>query len=85
MGTSPIVEYTKWDRTVKTQITCEDGGTVTTKAGTFENCLKLCLDIGGMTEGWSYRGGKKVYYFANGIGIVRTENEYRGGAKNGGL
>ena len=81
VGTSPIVEYTKWDRTVKTQITCEDGGTVTTKAGTFENCLKLCLDIGGMTEGWSYRGGKKVYYFANGIGIVRTENEYRGGAR----
>ena len=29
----------------------------------------------------SYRGGKKVYYFAEGIGIVRTENEYCGGAR----
>ncbi len=81
IGVSPIVEYTKWDRTVKTQITCEDGGTITTKAGTFENCFKLCLDIGGMADGWSYRGGKKVYYFAEGIGIVRTENEYCGGAR----
>ncbi len=81
IGVSPIVEYTKWDRTVKTQITCEDGGTITTKAGTFEHCFKLCLDIGGMTGGYSYRGGKKVYYFADGIGIVRTENEYCGGAK----
>ena len=81
IGSSPIVEYTQWDRTIKTQITCEDGGTVTTKAGTFENCLKLNLDIGGMEDGWTYRGGKKVYYFADGIGIVRTENEYSGGIK----
>ncbi len=81
IGASPIVEYTKWDRTVKTQITCEDGGTVTTKAGTFDNCFKLCLDIGGMTDGWAYRGGKKVYYFAEGVGIVRTETEYCGGAR----
>ncbi len=81
VGVSPIVEYTKWDRTVKTQITCEDGGTITTKAGTFENCFKLCLDIGGMDGGWRYRGGKKVYYFADGIGIIRTENEYCSGAR----
>ena len=82
IGASPVVEYTKWDRrTVKTQIVCEDGGTVKTKAGTFENCLKLSLDIGGMADGWSYRGGKKAYWFADGIGIVRTENSYCGGIK----
>ena len=81
VGVTPIIEYTKWSRDVRTQITCEDGGTITTKAGTFENCFKLCLDIGGMEGGWSYRGGKKVYYFAEGIGIVRTENEYCGGAR----
>jgi hypothetical protein len=34
-----------------------------------------------MEDGWSYRGGKKVYYFAAGVGVVRTENEYCGGAK----
>ena len=81
VGASPIVEYTQWSRDVRTQISCEDGGTVTTKAGSFENCLKLCLDIGGMNDGLSYRGGKKVYYFADGIGIVRTENEYCRGAR----
>lgn len=81
IGASPIVEYRKWDRSVRTKITCEDGGTLTTKAGTFENCLKLCLDIEGMDDGWAYRGGRKVYYFAEGIGVVRTENEYCGGAK----
>ena len=81
VGATPIIEYTKWSRDVRTQITCEDGGTITTKAGTFENCFKLCLDIGGMEGGWSYRGGKKVYYFAEGIGIVRTENEYCSGAR----
>ncbi len=81
VGASPIVEYTKWDNNIKTQITCEDGGTITTKAGTFENCFKLCLDIDGMVDGWEYRGGKKVYYFAEGVGIIRTENEFCGGAK----
>lgn len=81
IGASPLVEYTRCSFDVKTQITCVDGGTVTTKAGTFENCLKLCLDIEGMNDGWSYRGGKKVYYFADGIGIVRTENEYCSGAR----
>ncbi len=81
IGASPIVEYDRYGNAIRTHITCEDGGTITTKAGTFENCLKLCLDIGGMTEGWSYRGGKKVYYFADGIGVVRTENEYCEGAR----
>ena len=81
VGASPIVEYTKWDNNIKTQITCEEGGTITTKAGAFENCLKLSLDISGMGDGWEYRGGKKVYYFAEGVGIVRTENEFCGGAK----
>ena len=81
IGAFPIVEYTKYDQTIKTQITCEDGGTITTKAGTFENCFKLCLDIDGLGDGLTYRGGKKVYYFAEGIGIVRVENEYCGGAR----
>ncbi|MBR5780267.1 MAG: sigma-70 family RNA polymerase sigma factor [Clostridia bacterium] len=80
----PIVEYNeyvKWSHDVKTKIVCSDGGTVTTKAGSFDDCLKVELDISGMDGGWDYRGGKKTYYFAEGIGIVRTENEYCGGAR----
>lgn len=81
VGASPVVEYNLWDHNIKTQIICEDAGAITTKAGTFVNCLKLSLDISGMGDGWEYRGGKKAYYFAEGIGVVRTENEYCGGAK----
>ena len=36
------------------------------------------MEISGFIDGWAYRAGKKVYYFADGVGIVRTENEYRG-------
>ena len=80
IGESSTVEYTFVSNDIKTLITCMDGGTVTTQAGCFRNCLKLCLDIKGMESGWSYRGGKKAYYFAEGIGLVRTENTYCGGA-----
>ncbi|MBO5649640.1 MAG: sigma-70 family RNA polymerase sigma factor [Clostridia bacterium] len=81
IGASPIVEYDHYGNAVRTHISCEDGGSVTTKAGTFEKCLKLSMDIDGMKDGVAYRGGKKVYYFAEGIGIVRTENEFCGGAR----
>lgn len=81
IGSSPTVEYIQCNNVVQTKIACEDGGTVTTKAGVFDHCLRLVLDISGMTEGWFYRGGRKVYYFAEGIGIVRVENLYCDGAK----
>jgi len=79
-GASPTVEYMAWSRPVKTNIKCEDGGAVETKAGTFEDCLKITLDISGLGGGMSYREGHKEYYFAEGIGIVRMVNEYCNGA-----
>ncbi len=60
----------------KTEILCENVGTVETKAGVFENCLKLILDIGKYGEYVEYRSGKKEYYFAPNIGIVKTVNHY---------
>ncbi len=81
IGASPIVEYDHYGDAVRTRITCDNGGTITTKAGTFEKCLRLSMDIDGMKDGRAYRGGRKVYYFAEGVGIVRTENEYCGGIK----
>lgn len=81
IGMTPTVECHRYDSLIRTNIFCEDGGCITTKAGTFENCLKLSMDITGLKDGHSYRGGKKVYYFADGIGIVRTENEYCDGAR----
>ena len=82
LGAEPVVEYMLWGyKPIKTKIVCEASEPITTKAGTFENCIKLSLDIGGLDGGHSYRGGKKVYYFADGIGIVRTVNDYCNGAK----
>ena len=82
-GALPTVEYMLWDSyPVKTSIKCEDGGTVETKSGVFESCLKISLDISGLGGGMSYREGHKEYYFAEGIGIVRMVNEYCNGALN---
>ena len=81
IGASPTVEYMLWNAyAIKTSIMCEEGGTVTTKAGTFENCFKLTTDTSGLDGGLSYRSGRREYYFANGIGLVRVVNEYCSGA-----
>ena len=74
------VEYTRGPYEIRTRIRCEDGGTITTRAGRFEHCLKLCLDTKGLDGGLYYQNGKKAYYFAEGMGIVRAEFEYSGGA-----
>lgn len=78
-GTKHTAEYLMWGTEyIKTFVECEDVGSITTAAGTFENCLKLSLDVHGMTAGMAYRGGKFYYYFAPGIGIVRMEKPYWG-------
>lgn len=59
IGASPIVEYDWNDCVVKTQLLCEDGGTVATKAGIFEHCLRLTMEISGFIDGWAYRAGKR--------------------------
>ncbi len=75
IGADTIVEYTLYGEPLKTNISCTDGGTVATKAGIFENCLKISFDVKGMGDGFGYRGGNKEYYFAEGIGIVKVVNE----------
>ena len=76
IGNDSVVEYILYDHLpLKVKISCADGGSITTKAGTFENCLKISFDISGMDESHSYRGGKKEYYFADGIGIIKVVNE----------
>lgn len=77
IGFTDTVEFLMWGQYhVCANLTCEDGGTVTTPAGTFENCLRLSLETTGMPDGIKYRGGKKEYYFAEGIGLVRVVNHY---------
>lgn len=76
-GYKDTVTINPWgDNVAKTEFLCENAGTVETKAGAFENCLKLSLDIGKYGEFVEYRSGKKEYYFAPNIGIVKIVNHY---------
>lgn len=65
----------------KTTIICREVGDVTTAAGCFKNCIAVHLKTEGLERGWKYRGGDMTYYFALGIGIVKTEHDYCEGAK----
>ena len=58
--------------TVKCEVTCEKGIGIDVAVGHFDDCIKVTLLINGYGEGWSYRNGKMEYYFAPGIGIVKT-------------
>ena len=76
-GVKMTVEYLLYGtQYIKTEVECEAVGNITTPAGNFENCLKLSLDIHGMSAGTKYRAGKIYYYFAFGVGIVRMEKPY---------
>ncbi len=67
----------------------EDGGTVTVGAGTFENCLKLTMMYGTLDEvpknDFNGTGGavlgKKEYWLARGVGIVRFDCDFGHGMK----
>ncbi len=84
VGYQAVIKAKHYDReNVTTTMVCTDAGTITTKAGTFENCLKMALDIQNVSSGYSYRGGKKEYFFAPGVGIVRIVNEFSEGTRNG--
>ena len=70
-------DFWRWDKcNVKTTLYCEDAGTVTVKAGTFDNCIKICVESKGLDEGHDYINGDKNFIFAPGTGLIRTENYY---------
>ena len=69
-------ESSRWE----TRLSVSEGGTVTVKAGTFENCIKVTLERDlpkGETD--HFRGfrfthcGKKEFWYAPGVGIVRFD------------
>jgi len=56
-----------------------DDCTVTVEAGTFEGCRHIAIDLRGLeATGLGYRGGKKEYWFAPGVGIVKMTALYKG-------
>ena len=60
-----------YDRPMHVIFKVLDDETVETPAGSFKNCRHIFFDLQHSTGGWSYRGGKKEYWFAKGIGIVK--------------
>ncbi|MCH5201532.1 MAG: hypothetical protein J1F60_11310, partial [Oscillospiraceae bacterium] len=75
-GAEYTEEFINYGTEIKTKVLCENAGTITTAAGIFDNCLKLSLDINGYEDGLSYRSGKKEYYFAPNVGIIRFVSSY---------
>jgi len=78
---TPGAEYTLtqnyFEKPITTKITCaETEYIVTTAAGRFENCFKLTIEVNGCGSGVEYRGGKKEYFFAPKVGLVRVANHY---------
>lgn len=68
--------------TLKVKISCDDAGTVEVKAGSFENCLSVDTVCEGFPEGQAYRGGRRTYYFAPGVGLVKVEIYTKMGSKS---
>ena len=71
-GAKLTYEFFRFDFPIKTKLTCESCEPITTKAGSFDDCIKLTLDVTGFGYGLEYRNGKKEYFFARGIGVVRA-------------
>ncbi len=70
-STEKTIDY--FNDALKTKISCENAGTVEVKAGSFENCLSVDTVCEGFPDGQEYRGGRRTYYFAPGIGLVKVE------------
>jgi hypothetical protein len=56
-------------------------GTVTTAAGSFENCITVWVNWKNVLGGWAYRGGKMEYTFAPSVGLVKAVHHYENDTK----
>lgn len=65
----------------KIVIDVTDGDTVKTSLGEFKNCRRVSYEIKGYQKGWNYRNGKKSYWFADGIGLVKFSAPYDKGTR----
>ena len=81
-GYSAEKTFDLYDCVLKTKIKCEDAGTVEVKAGSFENCLSVDTFCEGFEWGQEYRNGRRVYYFAPGVGLVKAEIYSKSGIKS---
>ena len=62
-----------YDMTYSSRFRLSHAGTVSVRAGTFDDCVLLDIDTDNLPAGWSYRGGRHSYVYAPGVGIIRVE------------
>ena len=67
-------EYWKYNTKVHLKVT--DAGRIETAAGTFDSCISVWFNARGYSGGLNYRNGRKEYFFAPGVGIVRARFVY---------
>ncbi|MCL1794414.1 MAG: sigma-70 family RNA polymerase sigma factor [Oscillospiraceae bacterium] len=77
-GAKMTMKGNDWFKPV-TDITVEHLDSVEVAAGRFEDCLKINLDIKGNDgAGWNnFLKGKKEYYYAKGIGLVKGVHHFK--------
>jgi len=74
-GTSyEMTPHLKYYDTITGKVETSFVDTVTTPAGTFHNCLCVHIEPKGFKGYWP--GDRKEYYFAKGIGIVKTVHHF---------
>jgi hypothetical protein len=82
-GFEEKIKYKYANQECESEIAVSDAGSITTEAGTFENCLCVSIKASGFTGGFAYRGGHKEYYFAPGVGMVKAViHRYKYSIKN---
>lgn len=69
-GYTETRDFMRGDDKLHLELEVLEDETVTTSAGTFENCRHLVTDLQGQPWGSSYRGGRVEYWFAPGVGMV---------------
>ncbi len=72
-GYSEVKKLDSYGDKLESSIVCEEAGEIICPAGSYKNCIKLTVDCTGYGEGMEYRSGKKAYYFAPKVGLVRFE------------
>ncbi|MBQ8289188.1 MAG: sigma-70 family RNA polymerase sigma factor [Clostridia bacterium] len=81
-GVVTTLKRTHWGTELTIDLSVTNVGTITTPAGSFDNCLSVALNIKGLDGGASYQGDHKTFYYAPSIGIVRMDSADAEGKPN---
>ncbi|MGM9636613.1 MAG: RNA polymerase sigma factor [Eubacteriales bacterium] len=73
-----VIRWNRFGSAHETVLKVTKVGEIATPAGKFEDCIELALNISDLSGGYGYRGGRKEYYLAKGVGIVKAVHHFEG-------